>query len=180
MMLCLALLFVDNLFIPFAFVQSKLVDIKRIIACTVVAFFFHYFLLASFMWMLIIAVVQYMHFVRIFNSHISHFFTKTCFIGWMLPIIFPMLVVLLGSNGGYTGESRCWINNSILLYITLIIPLSMILITNLFLFGFILKNIFHRNTVVVRHQRLHSKIQLGAAFCCFVSMGKYSLFEIIR
>lgn len=180
MMLCLALLFVDNLFVPLAFVQSHLVDLKHIIACTVIAFVFHYFLLASFIWMLIIAVVQYMHFVRIFNSHISHFFTKTCLIGWLLPLVFPTLVVLFGSNGGYMGQSRCWINNSILLYITLIIPLSMIILTNLLLFGFIFKNIYHRDTVVVRHQRIHSKVQLGAALCCFVSMGIFSFPRLMR
>lgn len=175
MMLCFALLFVNNLFIPFTFVQSKITNLKQAIACTVIAFFFHYLLMASFIWMLIIATVQYMHFVRIFNSHISHFFTKTCLLGWLIPLIFPTIVVFFGSSGGYIGESRCWINNSILLYVTFIIPLSMILITNLILFGFILKSIYHRDTVVVSHQRTHSKIQMGAALCCFVSMGKGSL-----
>lgn len=173
-MLCFALLFVNNLFIPFTFVQSKITNLKQVIACTVIAFFFHYLLIASFIWMLIIAIVQYMHFVRIFNSHISHFFTKTCLIGWMVPLIFPTIVVLFGSNGGYASEFRCWINNSILLYVTFIIPLSMILITNLILFGFILRSIYHRGTVVVSHQRTHSKIQMGAALCCFFSMGKFS------
>ena len=171
-MLCIALLVVDGLYIPFSLIQSDVSDLKQRIFCTLLAFSFHYFLIASFMWMLIIAIVQYMHFVRIFNTHISNFFTKTCVIGWIIPLIFPSLVIVLGSNGGYTGEFRCWINHQVLLYLTLLIPLSMIMIFNLILFGCILKNIYHRNTIVVTHQRNHSKIQMGTALCCFVSIGK--------
>jgi len=125
--------------------------------------------------MLIMAIIQYIHFVRIFNTHISHFFIKTCIVGWIVPFIFPCFVVLFGTNGGYIGEYRCWINNQFLLYLTFVIPIAIIIIFNLILFGFILKSIFHHNTIVLSYQKNHSKLQMGAALCCFVSIGK-SLF----
>ncbi len=164
-MLCLSILFVDCLYIP-------LFHVKRNIFCTILGFFFHYFFLTSFMWMLIMAIIQYMHFVRIFNTHISHFFIKTCVIGWIIPFAFPCLVILLGTNGGYIGEFRCWINNQILHYLTFLVPISIIIICNLILFGFILKSIFDRNTVVLRYQKIQSKLQMGVAICSFVSIGK--------
>jgi len=122
--------------------------------------------------MLIMAIVQYIHFVRIFNSHISHFFIKTCAIGWFIPLIFPCLVIIFGSNGGYIGDMQCWINNKILLYVTFLAPISIIILCNLFLFGFILKSIFHHDDKVVTYQKNRSKLQMGAALCCFVSIGK--------
>jgi len=124
--------------------------------------------------MLIMAIIQYRYFVQIINTHISHFFIKICIIGWIIPFIFPCFVILFGTNGGYIGEFRCWINNQILLYLTFLIPISIIIICNLILFGFIFKNIFYHNIIVTTYQKNHSKLQMGAALCCFVSIGKLS------
>jgi hypothetical protein len=171
-MLCLSILLVNCLYIPFSFTETNLSQMKRKIFCSILGFLFHYFFLTSFMWMLIMAIVQYMHFVRILNSHISHFFIKTCVIGWFIPLIFPGFVIFFGTNHGYTGERRCWINNQLLLYLTFLTPISVIVMCNLILFGFILKSIFHHDKKIVTLQKNRSKLQLGAALCCFVSIGK--------
>ncbi len=176
-MLCLSILFVNCLYIPFSLTKPKFFQIKYISFCNIIGFLFHYFLLTSFMWMLIMAAIQYMHFVRIFNSHISHFFLKTAIIGWILPLLFPFLVVVIGKNGGYTGEFRCWINDKILLYVTFVTPISIIILCNLIFFIFTLKSIFQRDPTLLTYQNNQSKLQLGAALCCFVSIGKYE--EII-
>jgi len=123
--------------------------------------------------MLIMAAIQYTHFVRIFNSHISHFFLKTSVIGWTLPLIFPILVISIGKNGGYTGEFRCWINDKILFYTTYLAPISIIILCNLILFIFTIKSIFHNDPTLLTYQNNRSKLQIGAAICCFVSIGKY-------
>ncbi len=167
-MLCLSIFLVNCLYVPFSFTH-----IKRKIYCSILGFLIHYFFLTSFIWMLIMAIVQYMHFVRVFNSHISHFFIKTCAIGWIIPLIFPSAVILFGTNGGYTGEVRCWINNQILLYLTFLTPISIVIICNLILFGFILSSIFRHDDRVVTYQKNRSKLQMGAALCCFVSIGKF-------
>ncbi|CAF3674371.1 unnamed protein product [Rotaria sp. Silwood1] len=158
-MLCLSILFVNCLYIPFSLTQSNLSKIKRHISCTILGFLFHYFFIASFMWMLIMAIVQYIHFVRIFNAHISHFFIKSCIIGWIIPLIFPCLVIFFGSNGGYTIEHRCWINHQILLYSTFLVPISII--------------------VIFKDKKKYSKFQLGATLCCFVSIGCTWFFGIL-
>ncbi len=148
-------------------------QIGRVSFCNIIGFLFHYFLIASFMWMLIMATIQYMNFVRIFNSHVSHFFIKTGLIGWILPLLFPFLVVLIGKNGGYTGESRCWINNDWLLYGTFVAPICIIILFNLILFIFTIKSIFRHDSTLIPHQNSRSKLQMGAAICCFVSVGKF-------
>jgi hypothetical protein len=121
--------------------------------------------------MLIMASIQYMHFVRIFNSHISHFFIKALLIGWIVPLIFPCLVVTIGKHGGYTGTNRCWINNDILLYATFVVPICIIIVCNLILFIFTLKSIFQHDPASLTSHNNRSKLQMGAALCCFVSIG---------
>jgi hypothetical protein len=113
-----------------------------------------------------------MYFVRILNSHISHFYVKAIIIGWITPLIFPLLVISIGKNGGYTGEFRCWINDEILLYVTFLTPISFIILCNLILFIFILKSLFNHDPAVLTDENNRSKLQMSAAFCCFISIGK--------
>ncbi len=171
-MLCLSILSVNCLYIPFSLTKPNRFQTERINICNITGFLFHYFLITSFMWMLIMAAIQYMHFVRIFNYHISYFFLKTGLIGWIFPLIFPILVFFIGKNGGYTGEYRCWINNEILLYLTFLVPISTIMLCNLIFFLFTLKSIFQHDPRLFSYQNNRSKLQIGAAFCCFVSVGK--------
>lgn len=171
-MLCLSIFLVNCLYIPFSMTKPDRAFVGRISFCNIIGFFIHYFLLTSFMWMLIMAIIQYMHFVQIFNSHISHFFLKTSLIGWILPLFFPLLVIFIGKNGGYTGQSRCWINDHVLLYVTFVAPICIIILCNLIFFIFTIKSIFQRDPQVVSYQNNRSKLQVGAAVCCFVSIGK--------
>ena len=172
-MLCLSILVVNCLYIPFSMSKPPSPPTGSMNSCNVIGFFIHYFLLASFMWMLIMAIIQYMHFVQIFNSHISHFFVKTSLIGWILPLFFPLLVILIGKNGGYTGQSTCWINDEILLYVTFVSPICIIILCNLVFFIFTIKSIFQHDPQIVSYQHNRSKLQVGAAICCFVSIGKF-------
>ena len=172
-MLCISILCVNCLYIPFSMTKPNLSSMQRNQFCNLIGFFFHYFLLTSFMWMFIMAVIQYVQFVRIFNSHISHFFLKTCCLGWIMPLLFPFLVILIGSNGGYTGEKRCWIHEPVLLYVTFLGPISLIILCNLILFLFTLKSIFHHDTSMITCQNNRSKLQMSATVCCFVSIGSY-------
>ena len=170
-MLCISILCVNCLYIPFSMTKPNLRSMERNQFCNLIGFFFHYFLLTSFMWMFIMAMVQYLQFVRIFNSHISHFFLKTCCLGWIMPLMFPFLVILLGSKGGYTGDQRCWIHDPVLLYATFVAPISLIILLNLVLFLFTLKSIFHHDTSMITCHNNRSKLQMSASVCCFVSIG---------
>ncbi|UJR31985.1 hypothetical protein I4U23_019458 [Adineta vaga] len=175
-MLCVSILCVNCLYIPFSLTKP---EIGRYNYCNIVGFLFHYFIISSFMWMLIMASIQYMYFVQIFNTHISHFVTKTTLFGWILPLMFPILVVSIGINGGYKGQTRCWIHDEILRYITFLAPISIIVLCNLILFIIILKSLFRRDPDFLTHQNNRSKLQMSAAVCCFVSIGCTWAFGIL-
>ena len=171
-MLCLSILFVNCLYIPFSLIKPYSYHKGYFNYCNIIGFLFHYFILTSFMWMFIMASIQYMHFVRIFNTHISKFYLKTTIIGWIFPLIFPLLVLFIGKNGGYIGGHRCWINNGILLYTTFLTPISTIILCNLTLFLFTLKSIFQHDSINISYQNNRSKLQISAAICCSVTIGK--------
>lgn len=175
-MLCVSILCVNCLYIPFSLTKAILSSGHRNPFCNVIGFFFHYFLITSFFWMFIMAIIQYMQFVRIFNSHISHFFVKASCIGWFLPLIFPFLVIVFGTHGGYIGEHRCWINSRLLLYLTLVVPIAVIILLNSILFIFTIKSIFHHDPSINTNQSSRSKLQIGASMCCFASIGHCHFF----
>lgn len=168
-MLCLSILCVNCLYIPFSLAKP---EIRQFNYCNIVGFLFHYFMLTSFTWMLVIGSIQYMYFVRIFNTHVSHFITKSTIFGWIFPLMFPILVVSIGINGGYRSETRCWIRDEILQYVTFLAPISVIVLCNLTLFIIILFSLCRRNPSVLANQSNRSKTQMSAAICCFVSIGK--------
>jgi len=171
-MLCLALLCVNCLYLPFSQTKPTNKLFGSIHLCNLFGFLLHYFLLSSFCWMLIIATVQYMYFVRIFDTYISKYFLKTSLIGWILPLLFPLLVILIGENGGYTGVRSCWINNDILLYTTFVAPICAILCYNLIVFLFTIRSICQRDsTLTINQTNKRSKLQLTAVICCFISIG---------
>ncbi len=171
-MLCLSILFVNCLYITLSLTKPNQLQIRRSIFCNTTGFLFHYFILTSFTWMLIMAYVQYVYFVRIFNSNISHFYVKAIVIGWIIPFIFPLLVIFISESGGYTGEFRCWINDEILLHVTFLTPISLIILCNLILFIFILRSLFNHDPAILTDENKRSKLQMSAAFCCFVLIGK--------
>ena len=53
-------------------------------ACVVLAFLLHYFLLATFVWMLVISYIQYVMFIKVFPFHVSYFTLKAALISWSM------------------------------------------------------------------------------------------------
>ncbi|CAF3687991.1 unnamed protein product [Rotaria sp. Silwood1] len=168
-MLCLSILFVNCLYILFNLAKQNYY-------CNIFGFLLHYFLLTTFMWILIITFIQYMHFVQIFDSYISNFFIKSTIIGWIIPIIFPCLVLFIGKNGGYIEEYQCWINNEILIYVTFLTPISTMILCNLIIFIFILISICRHDSI---NQNNRSTLQIGLTICCFILIICTWLFGIL-
>ena len=50
--------------------------------CMIVAVLLHYFILVSFMWMLMEAILQYLTFVKILGTYITRFTLKTVIPAW--------------------------------------------------------------------------------------------------
>jgi hypothetical protein len=66
-----------------ALVESGVVSSTNSV-CVVLAVLLHYFLLASFVWMLVIAYIQYIMFVKVFQFHVTYFTLKAALISWSM------------------------------------------------------------------------------------------------
>lgn len=102
----------------------------------------HYSVLASFMWMLITAVLQFIRYVRVLGVYRpSRFMIKFTLIGWGIPLI-PVIVVLILDTENYVPilvaareykYSICY-PSGFYLIVSVIVPISIILLINVTLF----------------------------------------------
>ncbi|CAH2102334.1 unnamed protein product [Euphydryas editha] len=121
--------------ITIIFDQSKAV-------CISLGALLHYSVLASFMWMLITAVLQFIRYVRVLGVYRpSRFMIKFTLIGWGIPLI-PVIVVLALDMENYIPVlvssreykfSICY-PSGFYLIVTVIVPICIILFINVTLF----------------------------------------------
>lgn len=165
--LAICLLISNYLFIQITFVKP---EINKTF-CYVTAVLLHYMILVSFMWMLTIAVAQYLTFVKIINNHIDKFILKSSFLSFGLPIVMPLTIIAIDINSYYNKDQEvCWLSGA-KLYSSFIAPIGVVLLTNLGFFISILFSIFNRSSKFQTNSTVRRN-QVGASLCCFVLMGE--------
>ena len=106
--------------------------------CFAVSISLHYLFLASFFWMLIAGFQIYVLLVEVFeqdNSRLVQYY--------MLGYISPLLIVLcsllfdtlLNVESVYGGPDYCWLTNNMFLLLSFILPITGIILTNLYFLG---------------------------------------------
>lgn len=128
-------------------IHSKLFEIteKYEILCVVLGALLHYSILASFVWMLITAVLQFVRYVRVLGiSRPSRFMFKFALIGWGIPII-PVITILIINYESYIpnpsiSKPMCY-PKGIYFLLGVMLPVSIILLVNIILFILVLYSI---------------------------------------
>ncbi|XP_026497888.2 uncharacterized protein LOC113402007 [Vanessa tameamea] len=120
---------------------SKVSDRSKILCITLGALL-HYSVLASFMWMLITAVLQFIRYVRVLGVYRpSRFMIKFTLIGWGIPLI-PVVIVLVLDKDNYIPKlltardykfSICY-PSGFYLFVSVIVPICIVLLINVTLF----------------------------------------------
>ncbi|XP_042860491.1 uncharacterized protein LOC122246189 isoform X2 [Penaeus japonicus] len=156
------------------------------ILCRSIAVALHYFILASFGWMLVEAVHQYLKFVKVVGTYIPRFMWKASVSAWGVPVV-PIIVVLvcdssLYDNGDdlYPESKICWMSRDGFLY-AFLPPLVLTMIINIIMFSLILYG------AVCGRARVNSTMserslfisQLRMAICVFVLLGFTWIFGIL-
>ncbi|CAF0808372.1 unnamed protein product [Brachionus calyciflorus] len=133
--------------------------------CIAFGVFLHYFLLASFLLMLVISMIQYLIFVNLLDNFIEHFLTKSKVLCFGVPILIP-LVILCVDPSLYINESQsvCWLKGTTLI-ITFIGPLVSMTCLNFGFFVSIIVNLLHGD-IQLKTINL-SKNQIGISFLSF-------------
>nr|AEK99382.1 lipoprotein receptor [Callinectes sapidus] len=154
------------------------------IMCRAVAVTLHYFILASFGWMLVEAVHQYLRLVKVLGVYIPRFMRKASICAWGIPLV-PVVIVLAYDPSLYDSDRNaenliCWMSSTAFSY-AFLLPLTATMATNMVLFGLIIHSTTCgrvRVTSTQTKQQLRI-IQLQMAVSVFSLLGFTWLFGLL-
>ncbi|XP_052814790.1 latrophilin-like protein 1 isoform X2 [Mya arenaria] len=141
--------------------------------CIAVAALLHYFIIVSFMWMLVEGILQYLRFVKVLGTYIPKFMIKSMIPAWGIPLIPVIIVLAIDYDMYYGGKGYCWLSGDPLLY-AFIIPIAVVILANLIVFTLVMCNLFRRkkNTMISNQsERKMAFLHFQAAVSIFVILG---------
>ncbi|XP_046369537.2 uncharacterized protein LOC124144255 [Haliotis rufescens] len=149
--------------------------------CLSVAVLLHYFILVSFLWMLIEAILQYMTFVKILGTYVSRYALKTAIPAWGLPLI-PVVSVLSIDYNMYRGrKSYCWMGMEAFYY-AFAVPVGVIVVINIIMFIIILASLVRRPDGLrsTQSKQRRARMHLKAAVTIFMLLGLTWIFGFLQ
>lgn len=159
---------------------------RSLILCRGVAVGLHYFILASFGWMLVEAVHQYLKFVKVVGTYIPRFLWKASVCAWGIPVL-PILVVLVydsslyDSGKDYNDNTKiCWMSPDGFKY-AFLPPLVATMTVNLIIFSLIIHGAVcgRARVTSTMSDRTLLMNQLRMAICIFFLLGFTWIFGLL-
>ncbi|XP_068208773.1 LOW QUALITY PROTEIN: uncharacterized protein [Palaemon carinicauda] len=154
--------------------------------CRSVAVGLHYFILASFGWMLVEAVHQYLKFVKVVGTYIPRFLWKASVCAWGIPVL-PVLSVLIydhslyDSSNDYNSATRiCWMSVQGFKY-AFLPPLALTMTVNVIMYSLIIHGAICGRARVnsTMSERTLFMNQLRMAVCVFFLLGFTWIFGLL-
>ncbi|XP_041374649.1 uncharacterized protein LOC121387560 [Gigantopelta aegis] len=141
--------------------------------CIAVAVMLHYFITASFMWMLVEAILHYLLFVKVLGSYVSRYVLKTVIPAWGIPLL-PVIIVLAIDYKMYRGGSTyCWMS-LLPFYYAFALPIGLIILANLVLYIMVAVSICRRSNVSGNSSQSNTQrhlVSIRASVFCFILLG---------
>ncbi|GIY80897.1 adhesion G-protein coupled receptor G6 [Caerostris darwini] len=150
--------------------------------CMAVAVLLHYFMLASFAWMLVEAFMQYLSLVKVIGTYIPRFMQKAMLFAWGIPL--SIVSIVLGVNYDlYNSKHKyCWLSDKVF-FVAVAGPVLSMLALNFVIFGLILySNTCGRSTKYLRtnqNERQEMVARAKAVFCVSVLLGLSWIFGFL-
>ncbi|CAF3024596.1 unnamed protein product [Rotaria sp. Silwood2] len=150
--------------------------------CVIIASLLHYFILSSFSWMFIMALIQYLLFVKVFPNSISAFTRKAAAFSQLVPLI-PVIIILVFDPLNYTNRNDqiCWLSNYPF-YLSFVLPIVFYILINSILYSIVAYSLLcnkkrhnMRSTQTIESQRLS---RFSIALCCFIVLGLTWIFGL--
>lgn len=178
----LTLIMVYFLFINMSKIRDTLIDINNHHHCVAMGAFLQYTVLVLFIWMLFIGILQYQRYNSLGGViTTTHFVAKYALAAWGLPIVPTILLVYLDPNSyaSISGDGICY-PSGIGLYITVVMPISLMSITNLVIFCYILCKIRKSMKNFKNSKRRQELvIQVRISILLFLLLGTSWIFGIM-
>lgn len=142
--------------------------------CIVVAVLLHYFILVTFMWMLVEGVLQYLRFVKVLGTYIPNFMKKSMIPAWGIPLIPVVICLAIDYDMYYGGNGYCWLSWKPFLY-AFIIPVAVVILANFIIFFMVLCNLCcrrkHKGMASNQSERKMAFLHFQAAISILVILG---------
>ncbi|GBN81059.1 Adhesion G-protein coupled receptor G4 [Araneus ventricosus] len=142
--------------------------------CMVVALLLHYFMLATFSWMVVEAVLQYYGLVKVIGTYVPRFIQKASLFAWGLPLIIVAAVLSVDYNLYSSSNKYCWVSNKVFYY-AVAAPVLLMLAINFVIFGIIsYSNTCGRSKKYLRSNQNEKQEMITrskAVFCVSVLLG---------
>nr|CAD7429443.1 unnamed protein product [Timema monikensis] len=160
-----------------------LIDGEENIFCIILGAFNHYAILCGFSWMLVTAFLQFQRYVKVLGcTRPPRFLLKSTLFGWGIPLI-PVCVMLMITPYSYVPSyhtTMCYLTGKSL-YLGVILPASMLIFINLFVFVKVIDSVLRGPDGKVRsnpdRNLVYSQLRLGVIL--FFLLGLSWVFGII-
>ncbi|XP_076368161.1 uncharacterized protein LOC143255803 isoform X2 [Tachypleus tridentatus] len=149
--------------------------------CMLSAALLHYFLMVSFGWMLVEAVLQYLRFVKVVGTYIPRFMCKAMICAWGTPLLIVCLVLSIDHKQYYYGKNICWLA-PYGFYIAFLAPVGIVVVVSLVVFNTVIYSIFCGQQIGLRTNQSEKKIaiaKLRAALCILILLGATWVFGFL-
>ncbi|XP_037269064.1 uncharacterized protein LOC119160896 isoform X3 [Rhipicephalus microplus] len=176
--LCLALVGALVSFVVMANIPKQLASL---VSCTCVGVALHYFLLVSFSWTFIEALLQYLRFVRVLGTYVPNLVLKAAFGAWGVPMLVILCVLIINPMHYHKRKDFCWLEDKALLF-SFLLPVAVILAANTIVFCVIVFNIYCRRQTGLRSTQSQvelAKAQLRATICIVFLLGLTWIFAYL-
>ncbi|XP_037515822.2 adhesion G-protein coupled receptor G6 [Rhipicephalus sanguineus] len=176
--LCLALVGALVSFVAMAKVPKHSASL---VSCTCVGAALHYFLLVSFAWTFVEALLQYLRFVRVLGAYVPNLVLKAAFGAWGAPMLVILCVLIVNPMHYYKRKDLCWLDGEVLFY-SFLLPVGAILVANVIVFCVIVFSIYCRRQKGLRSTQSQvalAKAQLRATICIVFLLGLTWIFAYL-
>lgn len=162
---------------------KSLLHHHNFMACIILGAIHHYLILVIFVWMLIIAYLQFMRYVIVFKQLESNWFIlKSSCLSWGISLV-PVCIVLAVDPNLYippdTNDSICY-PTGYALYFAVMFPIAIVILANLIVYIIVIYNLIWKPKTVVRAvDRSEIIAQLRLSIFLFFLLGLTWIFGFL-
>ncbi|XP_071854192.1 uncharacterized protein [Apostichopus japonicus] len=149
------------------------IDSNISFVCMASAILLHYFMLTTMFWMAVEAHNMYMYLVKVFQRDVRRFILKASILAWGVPLLITTASVL-SSYEQYKSEEYCFPNPGINLYLSLLLPICLVMVHNFVIFSMVVCRLVFTDVAgkaVTRSRKQQLVTRLQNAMCMSVLMG---------